>query len=285
MKPLLEPPPFASQGSRNCFSRNYTRGVERLLEFQLYSPKEREVLWPTTKNFSSSWRFEQVVFRSPARIGACLGVLGRQDRTSWGDLLSFLERGGLDPFLVPFLDRFWATFWSHFGFIFGAKTTSKSGPFFRKVPAGLWKACWEAFWPSWGSLGKVGVPKVLQKTLRNDDFQNRSFSLWQVLGRAFGAHFGVFWGGFGHQKGPKSCPKSDQKLYLKIYQKNTNFGPQNGANRGTLFSYFLGSQPKMAPRRPQTSPRRPKMAPRGPQDDPRRPQDCPKTTQDGPKMA
>jgi hypothetical protein len=42
MGPLLEPLGAASQGSKGCFSRNSTRGVERLLELQLYSPKERE---------------------------------------------------------------------------------------------------------------------------------------------------------------------------------------------------------------------------------------------------
>ena len=43
VEPLLEPLGAASQGSASCFSRNSTRGVERLLELQLYSPKEREV--------------------------------------------------------------------------------------------------------------------------------------------------------------------------------------------------------------------------------------------------
>ena len=42
MGPLLEPPCAASQGSRPYVFRNYTRGVEKLLELELYSPKERE---------------------------------------------------------------------------------------------------------------------------------------------------------------------------------------------------------------------------------------------------
>ena len=42
MGPLLEPRPPGSQGSATCVFRNYTRGVERLLELELYSPKERE---------------------------------------------------------------------------------------------------------------------------------------------------------------------------------------------------------------------------------------------------
>ena len=42
VEPLLEPLGAASQGSGSCVFRNYTRGVERLLELQLYSPKERE---------------------------------------------------------------------------------------------------------------------------------------------------------------------------------------------------------------------------------------------------
>ena len=42
MGPLLEPRPSGSQGSRPCVFRNYTRGVQRLLELELYSPKERE---------------------------------------------------------------------------------------------------------------------------------------------------------------------------------------------------------------------------------------------------
>ena len=89
--------------------------------------------------------------------------LGRQDRTSWGYLESFLGGEGLELFLVPFLDHFLATFGGRFWVMFGAKTTSKSGPFFCKVPSGPWKAFLEVSWPSWGSLGKVGVPKVLQK--------------------------------------------------------------------------------------------------------------------------
>jgi hypothetical protein len=129
----------------------------------------------------------------------------------------------LELFLVPFSDHFLATFGGSFWVIFRAKPTLKSGPFFCKVPAGPWKAFLEASWPSWGSLGKVGVPKVLQKTIQNDDFQNRSFSLWQLLGMAFGAHFGSFRGGFGHQNWHKSCSKSDQKLDPKINQKCTNF--------------------------------------------------------------
>ena len=40
--PLLEPGCPASQGSERCVFRNYTRGVQRLLELELYSPKERE---------------------------------------------------------------------------------------------------------------------------------------------------------------------------------------------------------------------------------------------------
>ena len=42
MGPVLEPLGAASQGVGSCFSRNSTRGVERLLELELYSPKERE---------------------------------------------------------------------------------------------------------------------------------------------------------------------------------------------------------------------------------------------------
>ena len=42
MGPLLEPPCSASQGVGGCVFRNYTRGVERLLRLELYSPKERE---------------------------------------------------------------------------------------------------------------------------------------------------------------------------------------------------------------------------------------------------
>ena len=42
MEPLLEPRPSGSQGSRACVFRNYTRGVERLLELELYAPKRRE---------------------------------------------------------------------------------------------------------------------------------------------------------------------------------------------------------------------------------------------------
>jgi hypothetical protein len=87
------------------------------------------------------------------------------------------------------LDLFLATFGSHFWIIFGAKTMSKRC-FFCKVPAGPCKAFWDASWPSWGSLGKAGVPKVLQKTMQTDDFQNRSFSLSQLLWMAFGGNFG-----------------------------------------------------------------------------------------------
>ena len=43
MGQLLEPPCAGSQGSRPHVFRNYTRGVEKLLELELYSPKEREV--------------------------------------------------------------------------------------------------------------------------------------------------------------------------------------------------------------------------------------------------
>ena len=42
MGPLLEPPCPASQGSRPRPNRNYTRGVQKLLELELYSTKERE---------------------------------------------------------------------------------------------------------------------------------------------------------------------------------------------------------------------------------------------------
>ena len=40
--PLLEPRPYASQRFRACVFTNYTRGLERLLELEIYSPKERE---------------------------------------------------------------------------------------------------------------------------------------------------------------------------------------------------------------------------------------------------
>ena len=53
MGPLLEPLGAASQGSGSCFSRNSTRGVERLLELELYSPKEREGLKSGTGAYSN----------------------------------------------------------------------------------------------------------------------------------------------------------------------------------------------------------------------------------------
>ena len=54
--------------------------------------------------------------------------------------LELFGRGGFELFLVPFLEHFLETFAGHFGVIFRAKTESKSGPFFCKVPAGPWKA-------------------------------------------------------------------------------------------------------------------------------------------------
>ena len=42
MGPVLEPRPSGSQGVGGCVFRNCTRGVQRLLELELYSPKERE---------------------------------------------------------------------------------------------------------------------------------------------------------------------------------------------------------------------------------------------------
>ena len=42
MGPRLEQRPSASQGSPRLVFANFTRGVERLLGLEIYSPKERE---------------------------------------------------------------------------------------------------------------------------------------------------------------------------------------------------------------------------------------------------
>ena len=74
----------------------------------------------------------------------------------------------------------------------GVKTELKSGPFFGKASAGPLEALWEVSWLSWGPLGRPGGPNLLQKTIQNNNFQNRFYSLSQLPGMAFGGNSGSF---------------------------------------------------------------------------------------------
>ena len=148
------------------------------------------------------------------------------------------------------MDHFWPSFGGNFGVTFGAKTESKSGPFFGKAPGGHLEALWEVSWLSWGSLGRPGVPKILQKTIQNSNFQNHFFSLSEVLGMAFGGHVGSFWGGFGAQNGPqkplKTSPKTGPKFYNVLDNCWVHFGVHFGAKNCSKRDPKLG--PLLEPR-------------------------------------
>ena len=116
---------------------------------------------------------------------------------------------------VPFLDHFWSLFEGRFGVTFEVETESKIGPFFGQPPDGHLEATWEVSWLSWGSLGRPGVPDLLQKTIQNSNFQNRFFSPSWLLPMAFGCHVGSFWGGFGPQNGPQTPPTTGPKICTK----------------------------------------------------------------------
>ena len=79
--------------------------------------------------------------------------------------------------LDHFLDNFWSNFWGDFRGLSGVRMESNTGPFFGKAPGGHLGALWEASWLSWGSLGRPGVPELLQKAIQNSTFQNRFSSL------------------------------------------------------------------------------------------------------------
>jgi hypothetical protein len=191
----------------------------------------------------------------------------------------------LELFLVPFLDHFLATFGGRFGVIFEAKTTSKSRPFFARFLLGLGRHFERLPGLLGARLGRSVFPKCCKKQYETMIFKLVLFR----SGSSLGGLLEPILAHFGEVLDAKMPPKVAQKVTRNWSQKYTTkcitFGHQNGAMDCLIFSYFLGSQPKMAPRGPKTSLRRPKMAPRGPQDDPRWPQDGPKTTQDGPKTA
>ena len=130
---------------------------------------------------------------------------------------------------VPFLDHFWSRFGVQFevpfGSLFGSESQSKMGPFFEQPPDGHLEATWEVSWLSWGSLGRPGVPDLLQKTIQNSNFQNRCFSPSWLLPMAFGCHVGSFWGGFGPQNGAQKPPKTCPKIGTKNIFGWTFFGP------------------------------------------------------------
>ena len=92
---------------------------------------------------------------------------------------------------------------------------SKSGPFFGKAPGGHLEALWEASWLSWGSLGRPGVPDLLQKQIRNINFQNRCFSPSWLLPMSSGCHVGPFWGVFGPQNEALKPLKTSPKIGTK----------------------------------------------------------------------
>ena len=67
------------------------------------------------------------------------------------------------------------------------------GPFFEQPPDGHLEATWEVSWLSWGSLGRPGVPDLLQKQYKTAIFKIVAFrhhGSFPWLLDAMLAHFG-----------------------------------------------------------------------------------------------
>ena len=80
MGSVLEPRPSGTQGSHARVFRNYTRGVEKLLELELYSPKEREGLLRRTQAVPG----KSTPDRSTAKKGPVKLPLGAALGEPWG---------------------------------------------------------------------------------------------------------------------------------------------------------------------------------------------------------
>jgi hypothetical protein len=99
----------------------------------------------------------------------------------------------LELFLVPIfgilLGDFLTQFW---GYFLGQNDVQKL-TFFLQGSCGRLKGILGGFLAVLGLSWEGGDSQSTAKTIRNDDFQNRSFSLSQLLGMAFGGHSGSFW--------------------------------------------------------------------------------------------
>jgi hypothetical protein len=141
--------------------------------------------------------------------------LGRQDRTSWGYLESFLGGERLELFLDPFLDHFFATFGGHFKVIFGAKTTSKRVPFFARFLLGLGRH----FGRLPGRLGALFGRSVFPKYCKIQ-YETMIFNI--VLfrsGSSLGGLLEHILAHFGELLEPKMGPNVAQKVIRNWTQK------------------------------------------------------------------
>ena len=181
------------------------------------------------------------------RIGACLGVLRPPSPPIWR---TSFEGWVWTLFWTPFWTTFWRLLEVILGSLLGPKRRQKVDLFFERLLLGLRSNFRRLLGRLGALLGRLVFPKCCKKQYETAIFKIVLFRSRSPLGwllEGILVHFGEV---LGSKMSTKIAQKVIRNWTKQIYRTCTNFGHQNGAVPGTLFSYFSGSQPKPAPTRP-----------------------------------